>query len=404
MPKSKVTIISYCKGRLSQLKDCLPTWIALEGDSDILVVDYNCPDGTEKYIDSLKNKKVSCYKEPVSEGYWNLNKARNAGYRHADGDVLLFLDADTVLEPNFLSDALQKLKPGAFVTGLTSPPWNGCGCMLIYKNDFEQVRGYNELMEGWGYDDIDMYERLKASGLEQSFFEPSLIVNNTHESRNAFHADIDQYETLGKNKAISDSKAFKSVIPTGMHITFYNSGIDPQVLAHQKAVFEHFGIEITQVLTELPHGEAIDHWLNNNEFSRIHIWDVDAIPTTSEIPTDPKKLCGIAQQAHHIEGKPIYVGVAYITFTETMWKKWGKPSFAPTETNDTGGEVTLAAGGFEKCKSIWPLHVVQPKWDLGENSTFGLGTTYQGGIYHAFEVRLNNGQMFIEKCKEVLGG
>lgn len=402
---STVTAIIPCKKRLNHLRECIGTWVA-QNMAEVLVIDYNCPQNTEKFIQSIKNNRVACFKEPVAADAWNLSKARNAGWRHAETDILLFLDADTILKPGFLDDALSKLKEDeTFVSGLTREPWNGCGCLLVYKSDFERVRGYNELMEGWGFEDIDMYGRLKAAGLEHKNFDPALIENLPHAAatRNEFHGRLDQFDTHNKNAAICATKKFKSVINMGTHISIHSSTVPPEVSEYQKKVFEHFGLEIVQVKSELPHGEAINEWLNNNEFTRVYVWDADAIPTTSELPADAKKLTGIAQQAHHIEGAPIYIGVAYITFTKKMWEKWGRPTFAAGAGSDTGGYVTIASGGFEKAASLWPTHVVTPKWDLGPGSCFGLGTTYQGGIYHAFELRMGNERMFIEKCREILG-
>lgn len=408
MTKPKVSIIVPCKGRLDQLRECLPSWRGqTEKNIEIIVVDYGCPDGTHDYVASLGNKSIHCHKEQARPGEWNLNKARNAGYPHAKAEVLLFLDADTVLAPGFVKDALALLDANTFLTGLTSEPWNGCGCLMVRKKDFVWVRGYNELMEGWGYDDIDMYNRLEGSGLGHAYFDPSLISNNPHapETRNRFHGNEDQYATLHRNKEISDSGRFRSSIPTGKHVTFYNPGVNPEVKAYQKRVFRYFGLEITQIETEMPHDEALTSYMGEaKDYGRLSIWDIDAIPTTSQLPFDDENLCGIAQQAHHIEGKPIYVGVAFITFTEEMFDSWGRPVFFASGKHDTGGEVTEAAGGFGNCRSLWPLHVEKPKWDLGPNSTFGLGTTYQGGIYHAFELRMGNDRMFIQKCKEVLDG
>lgn len=50
---------------------------------------------------------------------------------------------------------------------------------------------------------------------------------------------------------------------------------------------------------------------------------------------------------------------------------------------------------------IITFYVETPMWDLDDGIKFGYGTTYNN-IYHSFESRFNNVDMFINKCNEVL--
>jgi glycosyltransferase involved in cell wall biosynthesis len=208
----KVSVIIPCKGRLEQLKQCLPTVLNQTYENiEVVVVDYNCPENTAGYCDSIG---VNYVKANAPADYWNLCKARNFGARNSTGDVLLFLDADTILMPQFVESELAKLELGCFLTGLVQPPWNGCGCLFVYRNDFEAVRGYNELFEGWGYDDFNMYERLSHSDLTHYKFSPNLIVNLSHEDsgRNEFHGNEDKYASKDRNFKIHLSGKFTSSI------------------------------------------------------------------------------------------------------------------------------------------------------------------------------------------------
>ena len=53
----------------------------------------------------------------------------------------------------------------------------------------------------------------------------------------------------------------------------------------------------------------------------------------------------------------------------------------------------------------WPTHIEEEKWPLyhSEHNRFGLGTTYNDCIYHAFYSRNNLSDRFLDKCKHVLG-
>ena len=157
----KVSIITTCKGRLHHLKEALPTWLEQTGKTtyEIIVVDYADPDNSYDYISSLANPKVRAVKAHDCGEYFNLSRARNIGALEARGDIFFFLDADALLEPKFLHyHASKVLVDGSYVTG-----WeygDGTGCCLVWKRDFFAVRGYNEVVDGWGWDDIDFYYRL----------------------------------------------------------------------------------------------------------------------------------------------------------------------------------------------------------------------------------------------------
>jgi hypothetical protein len=136
------------------------------------------------------------------------------GYRHTNGQILLFLDADTILQPTFLEYEVQKLSTNNFITGLVNPPWNGCGCLLVNMGDFEVSGGYNELFEGWGYDDFNMYARLSKMNLNHIFFNPELISNLPHpdSQRNEFHPGEDKFTSMDRNYKIHLSGQFESSI------------------------------------------------------------------------------------------------------------------------------------------------------------------------------------------------
>ncbi|SCX45861.1 Glycosyl transferase family 2 [Klenkia marina] len=136
--------------------------------------------------------------------------ARNLGARAADGDVLLFVDGDTVPAPTYVEElaALPSLVPDALVTGrrrhadltgwtpervrawfaggpapeeLTEPAWLREAGSLLDADDrsyrfvisavmglgrslFEEVGGFDETFDGYGGEDWELAHRLFAAG------------------------------------------------------------------------------------------------------------------------------------------------------------------------------------------------------------------------------------------------
>lgn len=210
----KVSVIIPCKGRLNHLQRTLPDVLKQSfQDMEVIVVDYACPQETWRWVAGLVSPRVRCEIAKVDPSEWSLSAARNFGFKHSEGEVILFLDADTIINHEFVIQSFLTLKPGHFITGLVAPPWNGCGCMMVYREDFEAARGYNEALKSWGYEDMDMYGRLEKQGLTRLSFNPSLIVNIPHDDnlRNEFHGNQNIHETCSQNFEISKT-TFESSI------------------------------------------------------------------------------------------------------------------------------------------------------------------------------------------------
>jgi len=194
-------------------------------------------------------------------------------------------------------------------------------------------------------------------------------------------------------------------------ISFYNSNINPLVVEYQKKVFNHFGLEVEQILHSKEHGEAIDYWLNIMEWDKVAIFDIDCIPlnkfTLSHAEAQSEgNVFGAAQKANHIEGSSIYASPAFICLSKEVYNKIGRPTFKDGNGFDVGAFAShVAAQSGVSVSLLWPSEVEEPKWSLSGDTMFGYGTTYQGMVYHAFESRFNHESTsrFIAKCKEVIG-
>jgi len=146
-------------------------------DSEIIVVDGNQSQNTLKAIFRGDVKKIAAFKGRGAQ--------MNAGAAVANGEILLFLHADTLLPPPALDQILLALKQpkvvgGAFDLGINSNRWGfrlietvaslrsritripyGDQAIFIKKEAFEQLGGFGEipLME-----DVDLMRRVKETG------------------------------------------------------------------------------------------------------------------------------------------------------------------------------------------------------------------------------------------------
>jgi len=134
-------------------------------DFEIIVVANGCTDKTEELVRKRENKRLKLYSLTKA----NVSLARNFGAKMAKGELLVFLDADTLLN----NDALQKINNifsdeeiGVATTKVlpdsdelkfklammfknvynSTGIYKGCGGVLCCRTDnFDDVKGYDEL-------------------------------------------------------------------------------------------------------------------------------------------------------------------------------------------------------------------------------------------------------------------
>lgn len=197
--------------------------------------------------------------------------------------------------------------------------------------------------------------------------------------------------------------------------SFYNSKVNPQVPKYQKAVFRNFGFSINHIVDEnITHGDFLNHICRHvTDTDYLVFFDIDCIPTRhewfSKLMNDlhaPRTIVGAAQTANHLrDAKNLYVSPFFFAISTAYLKELNYPDMNMTEDMDAGQNLTEAViknGGT--IRYWWPTDIEEEKWYLHhpEHTVFGLGTTYNDSIYHAFLSLHNLSARFIKKCKSVL--
>lgn len=154
----KLSIITTCKGRLEHLKQTLPKMVEQGADVEVIVVDYDCPDGTAAWVTEHYPlvRLVKIADAPI----FNVSKARNLGAAKATGDWLLFIDADTLIPADFVTKVYPLLSAGNFYHPHIRHH-NAYGTFICARADFLTLEGYDEVLRPWGGEDRDIYYRLR---------------------------------------------------------------------------------------------------------------------------------------------------------------------------------------------------------------------------------------------------
>jgi Glycosyl transferase family 2 len=169
----KFSIVTTCKGRLQDLKRTLPEFLKQE-NTEVIVVDYDCPDGTSDYVAQVHPdaRVVSVADKPK----FNLPHARNLGAAQASGEILLFLDADVLIAGHFVEYVGRHLHERSFAH--FGPPASNSlrGQSAVWRKDFAAIGGFDELMDGYGGEDLDFYMRLRVAGGRPVLLAPDIVL------------------------------------------------------------------------------------------------------------------------------------------------------------------------------------------------------------------------------------
>jgi hypothetical protein len=189
-------------GRLHHLKQTFATNPALinAAKAEWVILDYNSPDGLEEW---MRNKDGILYAKTTRPEFYVISHPRNVAALLTHGDIICNLDAD-----NFLSKEFVELLGNLQVDQVVCGPTHSCatGRVGIYRKDFIRLGGYDERMEGWGQEDVDLVQRCERSGLAiikppKEIFE---CVPHPNEERSVYMANKDIWQTYRQNRIMSE--------------------------------------------------------------------------------------------------------------------------------------------------------------------------------------------------------
>ena len=176
-----MSFVTTCKGRLDHLRQTLPRLVA-QPDSECIVVDYDCPDGTADWVSANypEVRMLRVTDAPV----FHKSHAQNLGAAIAGAPWLCLVDADILVGDAFMASALPLLGSGRY---LRPQPvsFGAYGSFVCARQDFAAVGGYDEAFEGVSYMDDDLYVRLEMAGARAAGFpgENFTAIDHDHELR-----------------------------------------------------------------------------------------------------------------------------------------------------------------------------------------------------------------------------
>jgi hypothetical protein len=198
-----LAFVVTCKGRLAALRETLPSLVAT--GCEVVLVDFDCPDRSGDWA-SAAHPSVRVVRVADAPRF-HLTRARNLGAAAARQPWLCFIDADIAVAPGFLA-AVQPLLSGARLLMNQGDPAALFGTSVMARADFERVGRFDEVMEGWGAEDRDLYVRLVRAGVRAQALPPGTFRALPHddEARVRFYAEKDRWRAQRQNALYAQLK------------------------------------------------------------------------------------------------------------------------------------------------------------------------------------------------------
>jgi len=218
-PRCSIIVPVYT--RLDCTRDCISALEATGAfeDAEIILVDDGSPDGSADELAAL-DARVRVVRRPVNQGF---AAACNAGAAVSRGDLLLFLNNDTVPEPGWLEPLVSELcghsdvgivgsrllypdrtiqhagiafsvpdgipynlyrsAPEGFPAACERREYNAVtgACMLIRRQLFQALQGFDERYRN-GFEDVDLCLRARARGMRVVYQPESCLIHREEQS------------------------------------------------------------------------------------------------------------------------------------------------------------------------------------------------------------------------------
>lgn len=195
--RQDISVLIACKNRSKNLKEVLSGWHEVDSVKEIIIVDY---DSEEDLNITLSQEKFVYPKINIvrveNEETFNLGKAYNLAFDFSTCDFIIKIDCDYKLLDSSWIDKYFKNRNASdyFIRGDYGFSRYTSGFFLVNRNMFPYFR---EDLNGYGYDEIDLYNRIKSSNPQAKevimFDIDNYIYHIPHENeeRSQFYFDKD---------------------------------------------------------------------------------------------------------------------------------------------------------------------------------------------------------------------
>lgn len=168
----RISICTVCMGRCHDLRRTLIR--NLEDNCDysnleFVVLNYNSNDELHDFMSSdliapyLHTKRVR-YLITRRPQFYSTSHSRNLAFKNSTGEIVTNVDADNFTGPSFASYVNRLANVCSEKALFTRGKWRNHGRIGMFRSDFEHLGGYDEDLDGYGWEDYSLMGRAMSAG------------------------------------------------------------------------------------------------------------------------------------------------------------------------------------------------------------------------------------------------
>jgi len=209
--KLRISFCIVCRNRLDQLKETLLKNIEDNEDYsnlEFLILNYNSQDEMHSWVKRnlqkyIKAGRINYYRttDPVEFSH---SHSKNIAFNLANGALLCNINADHFTGKGFAAYINSEFTKDENIVLTTIDyystkkdyrvPRDLWGRVCLKKDDFIMIRGFDEEMDRYAYEDFDFVNRLEMAGVKRVLIEnPSFLKYLSHSEEKRYSLNNDAY-------------------------------------------------------------------------------------------------------------------------------------------------------------------------------------------------------------------
>ena len=177
MNEYKISFGTSCMGRLHHIKKTYLRNIKVALDTydncEFVLLNWNSRDGLDDWVKENLTEYIESgivkYIHTTIPLKFSQAITKNITCKNASGDIVCVLDGDNRLKPKFISKIVEEFNCHEFPI-FGSHGAGVAGRMVCFKEHFLKIRGFDESLTKWGYEDCDFINRFKVYFDKHKYF------------------------------------------------------------------------------------------------------------------------------------------------------------------------------------------------------------------------------------------